>query len=207
MSSALIAASSVFMAISTSAAIFSFHFSRTGPMQARYISFFLSLRLYFLFFLDRRRLASLENNSFCKYFLYIHISIFYPLFFRNQLYVIPCFSTNKRTLQRSSRFHIKKDSRIDMLSVHPYFEMQMFGGSPSGTSCQSDRLSRLDRIAYRYQIFRVMTVNSFQSVGMTYHDYLAVSAIMLCHTYYPIEDTANGIVRTSLDIRSAMSSP
>lgn len=107
MSSALIAASSVFMAISTSAAIFSFHFSRTRPMQARYISFFLAFVFTFSSFLTEGDLLPLKIIPSVSIFS-ISIYLFLSIIFRNQLYVIPCFSTNKRTLQRSSRFHIKR---------------------------------------------------------------------------------------------------
>lgn len=55
-----------------------------------------------------------------------------------------------------------------------------------------------------YQIPGIMTINTFQSIIMTHNNYISISSVCFCHTYYSIKRTTDSIIGLSLYIRSTV---
>ena len=91
-----------------------------------------------------------------------------------------------------------------MLSIYPEFQMKVFSSGTSGSACQSYCITGLHDISGFYQIPGIMTINTFQSIIMTHNNYISISSVCFCHTYYSIKRTTDSIIGLSLYIRSTV---
>ena len=94
---------------------------------------------------------------------------------------------------------------IDEASQETCLEMQMRAIRPSRISTQSDGLTCAYHLIFLDQLFAHVSVQSLQSVGVTYDDILAISAaLILHHAYLTIKGSTYGIAHIYLDIRTIM---
>ena len=91
-----------------------------------------------------------------------------------------------------------------MLSIYPEFQMKVFGSGTSDSACSAYSHHRPSRYRPDLPSSGIMTINTFQSIIMTHNNYISISSVCFCHTYYSIKRTADSIIGLSLYIRSTV---
>ena len=87
-----------------------------------------------------------------------------------------------------------------MDSIDTDFEMQMGGRGASRPSGKGDRVAGFYLVAYLDEVPRVVAIDRFQSIIMTYDYYIPIRRVGFRHADYAIERRADGIVRYRLDV-------
>ena len=93
---------------------------------------------------------------------------------------------------------------IEGFAIDAGFKVQMLCGGTSCAACKSDGLASPDPVTFFAEVFGLVGVECFQSVGMADDDGIAISIVGTAEGNVSGKGCTDGVVREGLDVRASV---
>ena len=99
---------------------------------------------------------------------------------------------------------VEKTGGIEGFAIDAGFKVQVLGGGTSGAACESDGLSCPYPVALFAEVFGLVGIEGFQSVGMANDDGIAVGVMRTAEGDVTREGGTDGVVGEGLDVGTSV---